>query len=169
MEVDLDGLALRHNGLPEELAVDLALHAAHALQRRHTSPITLGLVADGATFSIELGWRTRPASSTRCLDELEATERGAEAIALGVLHELRRWCVVRRLQRGEHADWLLVDAAGIEIAIEISGTDDGNLAERVKEKLRQVSSCTAADARYILVVRFLGPQAILVTYRGERT
>jgi hypothetical protein len=54
------------------------------------------------------------------------TEDGAEAIALALAHRHRGWRVVRRLQREEHADWLL-ESAGLRKALGLPLLDGGNI------------------------------------------
>jgi hypothetical protein len=63
------------------------------------------------------------------------------------------------LQRGEYADWLLDDPGGGCVALEVSGTDDGDALGRMREKLAQVTRCVAAPTRVACVVRFVEPVA----------
>jgi Ni,Fe-hydrogenase III large subunit len=90
------------------------------------------------------------------------TEDAAEAVALGLVHRARGWVVCRRLQREEYGDWLLYDAArGAFVALEVSGTDDGDATARMAVKLGQVTLSPTAEVRAACVVRFVEPLAAL--------
>jgi hypothetical protein len=54
---------------------------------------------------------------------------------------------------------LLADAAGGRVALEVSGTDDGDAPGRMRDKLVQVAGCVAAPMRVACVVRFFEPVA----------
>ncbi len=59
----------------------------------------------------------------------------------------------------ESADWLLRDKEGRLIALEVSGTDVGNVETRLREKLRQVAGCEEAETKVAFVVAFFEPMA----------
>jgi hypothetical protein len=61
------------------------------------------------------------------------TEDGADGVTLAVIGA-RKWRVLRCLQRGTYADWLVVDETGTERALEVAGT-----APCVSTSLRQAS------------------------------
>jgi hypothetical protein len=161
MKLDLDALRMRHPAIPIERAGDLILNAAIALQRRHAPGISMAALVLRERQATTLSWTPRAPADAEQLDEVNATELGAEAIALALVHATHGWMVRRRLQRREYADWLLVDAAGSHVAMEVSGTDDGDAAGRMRDKLDQVSKCVAAPTRVACVVRFLEPTATL--------
>ena len=97
-------------------------------------------------------------------DDNRITEDGAEAVALAVAHRYRAWRVIRRMQREEHADWLLEDAreGGRRlIALEVSGVNRGGLVARLSEKLAQVAKNTDVDQRWAGVIGFEEPIAAL--------
>jgi hypothetical protein len=48
------------------------------------------------------------------------------------------------------------------VALEVSGTDDGDESARLREKLAQVALCDVGSLRAACVVRFLEPRAALV-------
>lgn len=52
-------------------------------------------------------------------DHNRITEDGAEAVALALAHRHRAWRIIRRMQRGGRADWLLEDAGGGTVALEV--------------------------------------------------
>ncbi|MCC6877378.1 MAG: hypothetical protein IT378_23940 [Sandaracinaceae bacterium] len=112
---------------------------------------------------VALVWKERPTSTA--LDFDRVTELGAEAVALALVHETRGWTVARRMQKTEHADWLMSDpATNRKVAFEISGTATSSLTSRVTEKLRQVAECFV-PRRTVCVVRFQEPRARLVDWR----
>jgi hypothetical protein len=48
-------------------------------------------------------------------------------VALALVYVSRSWMVLRRLQREEHADWLLRETTSRRlVALEVSGTDEGD-------------------------------------------
>jgi hypothetical protein len=80
-------------------------------------------------------------------------------VALALVHASRSWTVLRRLQREEHADWLLRETTTRRlVAIEVSGTDEGDGDARLSAKLAQVAQSTAARKRAACVVGFLEPR-----------
>ena len=99
------------------------------------------------------------------------TEDGAEAVALALAHRHRAWCVIRRMQREEHADWLLEDTRdGVRqtVALEISGVDRGSILGRISEKLAQVAKSADVDQRLASVVGFEEPTAALRFTKRQR-
>jgi hypothetical protein len=106
-----------------------------------------------------LVWEKRPAADALQLDYHRVTEDGAEAVALALVHSSRSWVVLRRLQREEHADWLLRETTSRRlVALEVSGTDEGDEDARLSAKLAQVAQSTAARKRAACVVGFLAPR-----------
>lgn len=97
-------------------------------------------------------------------DSKRITEDGAEAIALAVAFETKDWRVVRRLQQGENADWLLEhqdkDVRKL-VAFEVSGTDNRSIKRLLRDKLDQVSKSADVDQRCAGVVGFKQPQVAL--------
>jgi hypothetical protein len=99
------------------------------------------------------------------------TEDGAEAVALALTHRHKGWRVIRRLQREEHADWLLEDTreSGRQVAaLEVSGVDRGGIAQRLTEKLAQVAESVDADQRWTGVVGFEEPTAAIHFTKRQR-
>jgi Mg-chelatase subunit ChlI len=97
-------------------------------------------------------------------DHNRITEDGAEAVALALAHRHRAWRVIRRMQREEHADWLLEDAqeeGRRVVALEVSGVDRGSIAARLSEKLAQVAKSVDVDQRWARIVGFEEPAAAL--------
>ena len=162
VHLDLRNLQVLHPLLPATTARDLATRAAVALQRRDHEPgVQLGVALSSSTglVSVELVWKVVPIGTRDLLDDRRITEDGAEAIALGVVRLVCRWIVRRRLQQGEHADWLLRDESGRLVALEVSGIDGQRDRARVAAKLRQVARCTVSPVRSACVVAFQPPFA----------
>jgi hypothetical protein len=113
MNIDLADLREMHPRLPEDLALVMVGRAALSLQKNgHGSPVRIRLDVDRAVTEGDLIW---PVSDPGFLDQHDTkrlTDDGAEAMALVLGHQARGWRVVRRLQQGEHADWLLEESSG---------------------------------------------------------
>jgi hypothetical protein len=154
-----------HPRLPFDVALVMVGRAALALERNaHKQGVSLSLDLERALSSVSLLWPAADLSHIDQHDHNRITEDGAEAVALALAHRYRSWRVIRRIQRGEHADWLLTDlreAAELEIALEISGVDRGSIKARLSEKLSQVSKNTDVDQRWACVVGFEQPTAAL--------
>lgn len=159
MKLELDSLRIRHARLPAEIANDLRLHAAVALQRHHVPGVSIQAVVLVDSHVFPLTWSLCSAADSEQVDNNRATEFGAEAIALSLVHATQGWVVRRRLQRGEYADWLMISPSGENVALEVSGTDRDDAEGRMREKLQQVANCVAASTRMACVVRFESPSA----------
>jgi hypothetical protein len=142
--VDLDLAALRemHPVLPFDVALVMVGRAALALERNaHRPGVGLSLDLERILSRALLSW---PAAELNHIDQHDhnrITEEGAEVVALVLAHRYRSWQLVRRMQRGDRADWLLADLRdGVqqEVALEISGVDRGSIMARLSEKLSQV-------------------------------
>jgi hypothetical protein len=163
--IDLARLCEMHPRLPPDLGGMLAVRAALGLQRNDHSPGTeLQLVVENARLRGVLTWLVADLGTLGQHDSKRITEDGAEAIALAVAHESNAWHVVRRLQQGEHADWLLEHRSNDVrklIAFEVGGTDRRAIAALLREKLAQVAKSIDVDHRCAGVVGFKQPQAAL--------
>ena len=160
---DLTRLYSMHPAIPLEKCVYLELKAAAGLQQGGHSPgALLPIAAQTRDSSCVLQWREISLTELAGLDPKRITELGAEAVALALVAELKGWVVVARMREGQFADWLLKDASGRRIALEISGCareDRGRLGE----KLAQVAKCRFADERVACVVEFGPPRASLAS------
>lgn len=124
------------------------------------------MVSDGSLF-----WPAADLSKIDQHDDNRITEDGAEAVVLAIAHRHRAWCVVRRMQREEHADWLLEDTAGGQrqvIALEVSGVGRGSIVARLAMKLAQVAKSVDVDQRWAGVAGFEKPTAALHSYKRRR-
>lgn len=141
-----------HPKLPVDMAAAMVSRAALALARNN-HPQSVGLKVDMETtnHTVELTWPTTDFATLPLHDEKRITEDGAEAVALAVVHHEKKWTVARRLQQGEHADWLLRESAPgskKHIALETSGVDKGKITARLSMKMNQIAE---ADADFLCV------------------
>jgi len=165
MEIDLADLRQMHPRLPEDLALVMISRAALSLQRNsHTSPVNVRLDVDRAVTAGKLAW---PGSDPSFLDQHDSkrlTEDGAEAVALAHGHLAHGWRIVRRMQQGESADWLLdrsSDGVRQLIALEVSGVASGSITSRLNKKLKQVLESEDVDQQWAGIVGFEEPVAAL--------
>lgn len=165
MDLDLAKLREMHPVLPFDVALVMVGRAALALERNaHKPGVSLSLDLERILSRALLSWPAAELSNIDQHDHNRITEEGAEVVALVLAHRYRSWQVVRRMQRGDHADWLLADVregAEQEVALEISGIDRGSITARLSEKLSQVGKNTDADQRWACVVGFEEPMAAL--------
>lgn len=175
MEIDLADLREMHPRLPEDLALILISRAALSLQKNgHGSPVVIRLDLEQVVSQGRLAW---PKSDPVHMDQHDSkrlTEDGAEAIALALGHRAYGWRIVRRMQQGESADWLLEEAKeGVHsrVALEVSGVARGSITSRLAEKLEQVSRVEDEDVdqQWAGVVGFEEPVAALRSSKAVRT
>lgn len=165
MDLDLGDLREMHPRLGTDQALAMVGRAALGLGRNgHASGVGISLEIERAATLGLLSW---PGADLREIDQHDhnrITEDGAEAVVLALAHRARGWRVVRRMQRAEHADWLL-EATGNGrrrvVALEVSGVDRGGIAARLRDKLAQVAKSTDVDQRWAGVVGFEEPNAAL--------
>lgn len=139
---------------------DLPRLGALALQRAgHASPVQARVDHGGQASTAEVEWLTQDLSLLETHDGNRVTEDGAEAVALAYANVWAGWVVKRRLQRSLRADWLLQNEEGW-LALEVSGTADGNPVVRLKEKRQQVALCPLSAQLLALVVAFDRPSIL---------
>lgn len=169
--LDLSCLCDMHPRLPGDLAAIMAIRAAFGLQRnKHSAGVNLHMAIENAISACALTWPAADLRLAKQHDHNRITEDGAEAIALAVAHKTKTWRVVRRMQREEHADWLLEhDSDGKRklVAFEVSGVDQGSIMVRMREKLAQVAKNSDVDHRCAGVVGFERPEASLRSVKGK--
>jgi hypothetical protein len=163
--IDLSHLCHMHPRLPGDLAAVMVARAALGLQRnKHSSGVKLEMAIEKAASHCALLWPSAELGEAEQHDYNRITEDGAEAVALAVAHKTSAWRVVRRMQREEHADWLLehhVDGLRSLVAFEVSGVAQGSIVERMREKLAQVAKSSDVNQRCAGVVGFEEPEAAL--------
>ena len=130
----------------------------------HASGVQLAVSLDGKRQQGRLHWPEVPQGADDQLDYHRVTEDAAEAVALALVHVGRGWTIVRRLQRRECGDWLLVDADRNYIAMEVSGVDDVDKGQRrLREKVRQVRQSPVRGGKVACVVELTPPRSRLQT------
>ena len=154
-----------HPGLPFDVVLGMVGRAALALERNaHAPGVKLSLDLQRVLSNAALSWLGADLAKIDMHDHNRITEDGAEAVALALAHRHHDWRVIRRLQIGDHADWLMADprsGKGKEVALEVSGVDRGGIASRLSEKLDQVAKCDDGDQKWACVVGFEKPFAAL--------
>jgi hypothetical protein len=174
MEIDLADLREMHPRLPVEIALSLISRAALSLQKNgHGSPVGIRLDLKQVTSSGTLAWPKSDPVHLEQHDSKRLTEDGAEAVALALSHRAYGWRIVRRMQQGESADWLLEETKeGVHsrIALEVSGVARGGITSRLTEKLEQVSGVEDEDVdqQWAGVVGFEEPVAALRSSKAVR-
>lgn len=149
-----------HPLLPASMAAEYGYRAAIGLERHQHEPgVGLAAWVESQPVEASLHWVRSSPSGALQLDRHRVTEDAAEAIALALVHMARGWVVRRRLQRGESADWLLMDTQARLVALEVSGVDEGSLSERFRVKIKQVRRARVAKQRAACVVELSAPQA----------
>jgi hypothetical protein len=165
MEINLAELREMHPQLPEDLVLVMTARAALGLQRNgHVSPVDTSLEIERVARRGLLGWLGSDLNDLEQHDFDRVTEDGAEAVVLALAHQACGWRVVRRMQREEHADWLLEqlgEGPRQVVALEVSGVNRGSIAARLTEKLLQVARSDDVDQRWAGVVGFEEPAATL--------
>lgn len=104
--------------------------------------------------------RSAEAGTVAQTDGRGVTEFGAEGVALALAALAQDWVVLRRLQQGEFGDWLLHDADGETVALEVSGVAMSDDEGRMSEKLRQVAGAETV-VKAACIVAFGPPKAAL--------
>ncbi len=161
MDLNLMRLRAMHPLLPQSTASEYAQRAAIGLGRHGHSPgVELKIPLDDQARQAWLHWVvTSPANGSQ-LDFHRVTEDTANAIALALVHVAHGWVVRRRLQRGEFADWLLVDQDQNLVAMEVSGVNTVDTAlRRCREKVQQVQKCRTPGRKAACVVELRPPRS----------
>ena len=169
--IDLSSLCKMHPRLPRDMAAVMVLRAALGLQRNeHASGVGFQMDIESAVSRCALLWPAADLARAEQHDSKRITEDGAEAIALAVAHKTRAWGVVRRMQQGKHADWLLEhkdNGMRTLVAFEVSGTDEQSIAAPMRKKLIQVAKATDVDQRCAGIVGFKRPEAALRSVKAR--
>ena len=169
MRLDPAQLKRMHPLLPATTAAEYCHRAGLGLERHGHIPGT-GMTAnlDRDHCETTLAWADVGRSGAQQLDRHRITEDAAEAVSLALVSAAFGWAVRRRLQRGESADWLLLDSESSLVALEISGLDTADGGRRLREKLSQAEAATVATHRAACVIELAAPRAAFATV-GART
>lgn len=160
MEIDLGRLHDMHPLLSHSTAREYAYRAAIGLDRhRHMPGVPLAVQFDGGRRKANIIWSAFPGEGGAQLDFHRVTEDTAEAVALALVHVANGWTIRRRLQRGEAADWLLIDGERNLVALEVSGVDILDTGQRrLKEKTEQVRRCGIEATKVACVMELRPPR-----------
>jgi hypothetical protein len=164
--LDLTQLDKMHPLLPLPTVADYALKGALGLERRgHVPGARLIVSLDGEIVEAKIIWTAALPGNSVQLDRHRITEDAAEAVALALVYEANGWVVRRRMQRGEFADWLLIDRNMRLVALEVSGIDDQDRnGRRLQEKIEQVRH-NSLEQKAACVVELAPPQSTLAKVR----
>jgi hypothetical protein len=165
MELHLTRLQEMHPILGLSAALEYEYRAAVGLARHAHSPgVRLAISLDGGRQRGHLHWSEASQGSDIQLDFHRVTEDAAEAVAMAVVFVGWGWTIVRRLQRREKGDWLLIDADGNYIAMEVSGVDGVDTGQRrLREKVQQVRQSSTRGSKVACVVELSPPRSRLRT------
>jgi hypothetical protein len=165
-------LTLDHEALPERhpaLSPGVALAGVEAcevsLVRRHEPPTTTIVEDAGNAAEIRLIWEL-PSESVRHAwrDHAQATEKGAEILAILCVETRRGLVAVERALRGSRVDYYLAEpGAGIEAAaaLEVGGIDDGSIKHLLGQKCLQASRNPDRLPALAAAVRFADPRVMI--------
>jgi len=169
MDLDVTRLKEMHPVLAIEMAAQYAYQAAIGLNRHnHQSGGRIAISIGNGSCHGRVIWGAVRAEEAEQLDYHRVTEEAAEAISLALVRVAKDWVIRRRLQRGEYADWLLVDKANEYVALEISGIDqDDANSRRLSMKIDQVKQSEAALMRAACVVELGLPRTRLALISGS--
>jgi hypothetical protein len=169
--IDLARIRDMHPLLPPDMAESMVTQAALGLQRNHHSPgVELHMAIESEPLRCALTWPAADLGTLEQYDSRRITEDGAEAIALAVAHKTRAWRVIRRMQPGNYADWLLEHRdSGVKklVAFEVGGTDHGSIEKCLGVELAQVAKSIDVDQRWAGVVGFRRPEAALRSVEAD--
>jgi len=123
------------------------------------SPVIAPIVHNGEELEGSIEWAKQNMDFMDMIDSNRVTEDGAEAVAIAYVYSKAGWVAKRRLQKGESADWLMVNNDSC-LALEVSGTISGDLTSRLSEKMKQVVRCSLPVEKLAVVVRFETPSVL---------
>jgi len=171
-EIHLNTLLNETPGITRAVGETFAEAAAVCLEdQRHRSRTAMNVDGDfTGTFSI--AWEGTTAQMRRCWADLQfATEFGAYAIAVLLVHELTELTIVERARKGTGFDFWLGDKddSGILFQgkgrLEVSGILSGEetiVRSRVRQKLGQTNRSDGKLPALIIVVEFSKPRSRVV-------
>lgn len=165
MDLYLTRLKEMHPLLKSSTADEYAFRAAIGLDRHgHVTGASCSLSLNDVRGQGQLHWSRSTPGDEAQLDYIRVTEDAAEAVTLALVSVAKGWTVRRRLQRGEFADWLLVDQNNNSIALEVSGIDTVDVAQRrLRQKVDQVRQSKNVQVRAASVVELRPPRSRLAT------
>jgi hypothetical protein len=171
ISIELWELANAMPGLTASHSISLGEAAAVCLEsQRHQTGVSLHL-EQPVGVAATLHWRSPPQEAFGCHTGDRATEDGACGVAILLARSLTGQVVLFRSERKESCDYWLGPPdfprqAGLKgmSRIEVSGIRQGDIAifrRRHREKREQVSKLDHSSDRYVSIVEFGAPMAVL--------
>jgi hypothetical protein len=170
-EISLDSLLQGFRHIPHEGGAMLAQAAMVCLDHQGHGP-GVGLAVDGTfTARFSLSWSDAVTQAMRRFwnDLEEATQQGAYAIAIVLLHALTGFTVIERSRKGTGFDWWLGTEDNLfqgKARLEVSGILQGShrrIKSRIKSRIMQTQRSDALGLpAYVVVVEFGKPRAEVV-------
>ena len=167
--LNLNDLSAGQPGLTPALGTAMAEAGAVCLNHQEFRASSVQIVVRGRfQSSYELFWPSVTDQMLRTWADLrEATEKGAEGIAILVIKLETGFTTIERAAIGTRIDrWLGHDFDGPyfqrKARLEISGIlqgDDGDVAQRIREKLNRLNLAPSPLPSFVVVVEFSRPLA----------
>jgi hypothetical protein len=163
--LDPEALRERHPALSPGVALAGVEACAVCLVRRHEPPTTTSIEDAGDTAELRL-MRELPSESVRRAwrEQAQATEKGAEILAILCVETRRGLVAVDRALRGSRVDYYLGEpGGGLEGAavLEVGGIDDGNIKRLLERKRLQASRNPDRLPALAAAVRFADPRVMI--------
>lgn len=173
---ELEGLALdvesfprRHPGLHSDVLLPLA---RAALDHHERSPRDLDVMVNGNDHSAKISFSEADPRTANTIQRPVVVEYAAIVVAGLVLSKFFGLRITRATRRGSRVDYFVGSGPGHqEGVLEVSGTDDGNLASILGKKRAQLGSSRYLTGLfqkvgYVAVTRF-APRAVTCVERAH--
>ncbi|MBI3922954.1 MAG: hypothetical protein HY318_16150 [Armatimonadetes bacterium] len=144
---------------------------AGALAHHHISPVELKVGGNVVDARLEVSWTTYDESLHTTFQRRDIIEQGAIGVACLLLASYTDKRVTEVAKWGERADYYVGRSEGDrKEMLEVSGTDEGDLERRTREKRAQLLSNPHGKSGYVVTCRFCEPSASFLheRYRHER-
>ena len=170
--LDLNDLGAGQPGLTSQLGGAMAQAGAVCLEHEGHIPGTRLTVRGTIQASHVLNWAEVTGQARRTWADLrEATEKGAEGVAILLIRRETGYVAVERAAIGTHIDrWLGYESDAPyfqrKARLEVSGIlrgSDGDVRRRVREKMDRLGLTSHRLPAYVVVVEFSGPLAEAVS------
>ena len=170
--LDLNDLGAGQPCLTSQLGGAMAQAEAVCLEHEGHIPGTRLIVRGTIQTSYVLNWAEVTGHARRTwADPREATEKGAEGVAILLIRRETGYVAIERAAIGTHIDrWLGYESDAPyfqrKARLEVSGIlrgSDGDVRMRVREKMDRLGLTSHRLPAYVVVVEFSGPLAEAVS------
>ena len=167
----LDILHERHRGLTQAVCASYSEAAGVCLSRHHTPPIAVAVMKTGRQYS--LSWRGASGRENAAwANRDDATRDGAYSISIATIESEYSLFAVSRAETRTGADYYLsgegeTDNLDNSYRLEVSGTDSGDISQRLKEKVKQTRAGESDRPAIACVVRFCDATVAIERVEGE--